>query len=97
MKQIAADTKCKVDILVSNAGLLNDYCGLKNEAHQSQTIENVLMTNVAGVFFTIRSFLPHLVPKNSKRVEQSVTNGKIAVISSIMGSQERAGSNAPIY
>ncbi len=96
-KQIAADIKYKIDILVCNAGVLNGYGGLEDEAHHSQAIQNVLMTNVAGVFFTVRSFLPHLVKKNSKSEEQSGTNGKIAVISSIMGSQERAGSNAPIY
>ena len=97
MKQIAADVKCKIDVLVCNAGVLNGYGGLEDEAHDSQAIEAVLMTNIAGVFFTARSFLPHLIRKNSKSEGQSSTNGKIAVISSIMGSQERAGSNAPIY
>ena len=97
MKQIAADVKCKIDILVCNAGMLNGYGGLEDEAHHSQAIEAVLMTNVAGVFFTARSFLPHLTEKNRKSGEQSGTYGKIAVISSIMGSQECAGSNAPIY
>ena len=48
----------------------------------------MLMTNIAGVFLTARSFLPHLLDG---------TPGKIAVISSIMGSQELASSNAPIY
>jgi len=97
IKQIAANIKCKIDILVCNAGVLNGYGGLEDEAHHSQAIEAVLMTNIAGVFFTARSFLPHLIRKNSKSEGQSSTNGKIAVISSIMGSQERAGSNAPIY
>lgn len=97
IKRIATEIKCKIDILVCNAGLLNGYGGLEDEAHDSQSIEAVLMTNIAGVFFTARSFLPHLVEKNSKNECQSVTHGKIAVISSIMGSQEHAGSNAPIY
>ena len=97
MKQIATNIKCKIDILVCNAGVLNGYGGLDDEAHHSQAIEAVLMTNIAGVFFTTRSFLPHLVKKNSESEGQSGTNGKIAVISSIMGSQEHAGSNAPIY
>jgi NAD(P)-dependent dehydrogenase (short-subunit alcohol dehydrogenase family) len=97
LKQIAADIKCKIDILVCKAGVLNGYGGLEDDAHHSQTIEAVLMTNIAGVFFTARSFLPHLVEKNDKSEGQSGTYGKIAVISSIMGSQERAGSNAPIY
>ena len=97
MKQIATDIKYKIDILICNAGVLNGHGGLEDEAHYSQAIEAVLMTNIAGVFFTARSFLPHLVKKNSKSEGQSGTNGKIAVISSIMGSQEHAGSNAPIY
>ena len=97
LKQIAADIKCKIDILVCNAGVLNGYGGLEDDAHNSQAIEAVLMTNIAGVFFTARSFLPHLVKKNDKSKGQSGTYGKIAVISSIMGSQKRAGSNAPIY
>ncbi|MFL2844801.1 MAG: SDR family oxidoreductase [Candidatus Puniceispirillaceae bacterium] len=97
MKQIADDVKCKIDILVCNAGVLNGYGGLEDDAHHSQAINAVLMTNIAGVFFTARSFLPHLVEKNDESEGQSGTNGKIAVISSIMGSQERAGGNAPIY
>lgn len=97
MKQIATDIKCKIDILVCNAGVLNGYGGLEDDAHHSQAIEAVLMTNIAGVFFTARSFLPHLIEKNDKSDGQSGTYGKIAVISSIMGSQERAGSSAPVY
>ncbi len=97
MKQIATDIKCKIDIVVCNAGVLNSYGGLEDEAHDCRAIEAVLMTNIAGVFFTARSFLPHLAEKNSKSDRQSKTYGKIAVISSIMGSQEQAGSNAPIY
>ncbi|MDC3234496.1 SDR family NAD(P)-dependent oxidoreductase [Candidatus Puniceispirillum sp.] len=65
-KQIAADIKCKIDILVCNAGLLNGYGGLEDEAHHSQAIEKVFMTNAAGVFVTVRSFLPHLVKKIAK-------------------------------
>ncbi len=97
MKQIAAEIQCKIDILVCNAGVLNGYGGLEDDAHHSQAIHAVLMTNIAGIFFTARSFLPHLVKKNSKSEEQSGAYGKIAIISSIMGSQKRAGSNAPIY
>ena len=38
MKQIAADIKCKIDILVCNAGVLNGYGGLEDDAHHSQAI-----------------------------------------------------------
>jgi NAD(P)-dependent dehydrogenase (short-subunit alcohol dehydrogenase family) len=88
MKQIAAGMRRSIDILVCNAGALNSYGGLQDPAHNTAAIENVLMTNIAGVFLTARSFLPHLLDG---------TPGKIAVISSIMGSQELASSNAPIY
>ncbi len=97
MKKIAASVEHKIDILVCNAGVLNSYGGLDDKAHHSSAIENVLMTNVAGVFFTARSFLSHLTRKNIKEKQQSKPQGKIAVISSIMGSQERSGSSAPIY
>ena len=97
MKRIAASVTRKIDILICNAGVLNGYGGLEDLAHHSSAIENVLMTNVAGVFFTARSFLPHLTERNITTKPQSNLLGKIAVISSIMGSQERAGSNAPIY
>ena len=97
VKQTATNINVQIDILVCNAGVLNGYGGLEDEAHHSKAIEAVLMTNIAGVFFTTRYFLPHLVKKNSKNARQSGTYGKIAVISSIMGSQERAGSNALIY
>jgi NAD(P)-dependent dehydrogenase (short-subunit alcohol dehydrogenase family) len=88
MKQIAAGMRRSIDILVCNAGALNGYGGLQDLVHNTAAIENVLMTNIAGVFLTARSFLPHLLDG---------TPGKIAVISSIMGSQELASSNAPIY
>jgi NAD(P)-dependent dehydrogenase (short-subunit alcohol dehydrogenase family) len=88
MKQIAAGMRRSIDILVCNAGALNGYGGSEDPAHNTAAIENVLMTNIAGVFLTARSFLPHLLDG---------TPGKIAVISSIMGSQELASSNAPIY
>ena len=78
----------KLDILVCNAGILNSYGGLQDPCHSYAAIQNVLMTNIAGVFLTARSFLPHILEE---------TPGKIAVISSIMGSQQLANSNAPIY
>ena len=88
MKQIAAGMRRSIDILVCNAGALNSYGGLQDPVHNTATIENVLMTNIAGVFLTARSFLPNILDG---------APGKIAVISSIMGSQKLAGSNAPIY
>ena len=88
MKHIADNIKLPIDILVCNAGVLNSYGGLQDPDHDTTAITNVLMTNIAGVFFTARSFLPHILEG---------TPGKIAIISSKMGSQELADSNAPIY
>lgn len=97
MEQIATSMQRKVDILVCNASALNSFGSLEDEAHHSHAIETVLMANIAGVFFTARSFLPTLLKNAEESDHQSSTCGKIAIISSIMGSQERAGSNAPIY
>lgn len=88
MKHIADGIKRPIDILVCNAGVLNSYGGVQDPDHDTASIANVLMTNIAGVFFSARSFLPHILEG---------TTGKIAIISSKMGSQELAGSNAPIY
>jgi len=54
------------------------------------------MTNVAGVFFTVRSFLPHLKKDNENTFDGTI-KGKIAIISSQMGSQKTATERAPIY
>ena len=88
MKHIANGIKRPIDILVCNAGVLNSYGGLQDPDHDTASIANVLMTNIAGVFFSARSFLPHILEGKP---------GKIAIISSKMGSQELADSNAPIY
>lgn len=47
------------------------------------------MTNVASPFFTTRYFLPHL--RNSK------SGAKVAIISSLMGSQTHTASSAYAY
>ena len=80
MKQIAADMTRKIDILVCNAGVLNGYGGLEDPEHHSRAIESVLMTNIAGVFFTARSFLPHLLKPVDGDHHPSGMTGKIAVI-----------------
>ena len=97
MKKVASSINHKIDILICNAGILNSYGGLEDELHDSNAIQDVLMTNVAGVFFTIRSFLPNLTKTDTSSGNLSNLKGKIAVISSIMGSQEKVGSTAPIY
>jgi NAD(P)-dependent dehydrogenase (short-subunit alcohol dehydrogenase family) len=103
MKQIAAGMRRKVDMLVCNAGVLDSYGGLDDPARNSRAIETVLMTNIAGVYFTVRAFLPHLLMAAETETTDSDTSkadtmiGRIAIISSIMGSQTLSAANAPIY
>jgi len=103
MKQIAAGMRRKVDLLVCNAGVLDSYGGLDDPARNSRAIETVLMTNIAGVYFTVRAFLPHLLMTAETETTDSDTTkadamiGRIAIISSIMGSQTLSAANAPIY
>ena len=60
MKQIIVGMRCKIDLLVCNAGVLDSYGGLDDPERNSRAIETVLMTNVAGVYFGA-PFLPHLM------------------------------------
>ncbi len=56
--------------------------------NNSDQISNVLMTNIAGPFFTIRAFLPQLQKSGSP---------KIAIISSFMGTQKHTSNSAYFY
>ncbi|TVQ58633.1 MAG: SDR family oxidoreductase [Rhodobacteraceae bacterium] len=77
-----------VDILICNAGALIGRGGIEDPAYTRRAFETVLMTNVAGPFFTVRGFLP-LLRKSS--------NPRVAIISSGMGSSARAKGNAYLY
>ncbi len=75
-----------LDLLVCNAGVYLDK-GHDLSDLPSQLWHDTFATNVTGVFQTIETLLPNL----------RAANGKIAIISSQMGSSERAGGNAFIY
>ena len=77
-----------LDLLVCNAGALIGRGGIEDEAYTREAFETVLMTNVAGPFFTVRALLPLL-----KRAE----GAKVAIISSGMGSTTRAKGSAYLY
>ena len=77
-----------LDVLVCNAGIMGARGGMMDENNKYSTISDVLMTNVAGPFFTIRAFLDQI--KQSK-------NPKIIIISSHMGSQKHSGSESYFY
>lgn len=76
-----------LDLLVCNAGALIGRGGVDDPAYDRAAFEQVLAVNVTGVFLTIRACLPAI-----RRAQ-----GKIAVISSQMGSSERAKGNSYLY
>ena len=91
----AADLDDGLDLVVANAGQLNARGGVNDPGHTQQNIAESLMTNVAGVFFTARYFVPLL--RQGMATRQDNAPAKFAVISSQMGSSTRAGTSAPIY
>ncbi|MEL0184851.1 MAG: SDR family oxidoreductase [Hyphomicrobiales bacterium] len=78
----------QIDVIICNAGIMGAKGGMFDQQNTPSTILNILMTNVAGPFFTIRAFLEKL--KTSE-------NPKIAIISSHMGSQQHGSSDAYFY
>jgi NAD(P)-dependent dehydrogenase (short-subunit alcohol dehydrogenase family) len=77
-----------IDILVCNAGALIGRDGLDDPAYDADAFRTVLMTNVAGPFFTARALVPALLRAPQPR---------IAVISSLMGSSTRAKGTGYLY
>jgi len=78
-----------LDLLVCNARVQNGYSGMHGEENTMAVFEKVLVTNIASPFFTTRAFLPHLKKSNGE--------AKVAVISSLMGSQAHIAANAYAY
>jgi len=77
-----------VDLLICNAGIYPDKGQSMADGFASDLWRQGLFVNVAGPFLTIQALMPAL--------ERSDT-AKIAVISSAMGSQERAPGGSYIY
>ena len=80
--------KSDLDILVCNAGVNNGKGDIFSKDHNEKAIMDVMMANVAGPFLTIQNFYQNLNKKSQS---------KVAIISSLMGSQNHLSSNAPIY
>ena len=76
-----------LDLLVCNAGVYLDKGHEIGAGYGPDVWANTFATNVTGVFVTIEALLPNL----------KAANGKVAILSSQMGSSERAGGNAFIY
>jgi NAD(P)-dependent dehydrogenase (short-subunit alcohol dehydrogenase family) len=75
-----------IDILIANAGVM----GPRGPAADEQPADlwaSVLAVNVTGPFLTARAFLPNVI----------AAKGKIAILSSIMASSEKAMGNSYVY
>lgn len=74
-------------LLICNAGVYLDKGHEIGAGYGADVWADTFATNVTGVFLTIEALLPNL----------KAAKGKVAIISSQMGSSERAGGNAFIY
>ncbi len=84
----AAIEDAPIDLLICNAGQYVARGGLDDPEYTYDAWHTMMMTNVAGIFFTVRAFLPRLA---------QAAEPKIAIVSSIMASSERAPGGAYIY
>lgn len=76
-----------LDLLVCNAGAFIGRGGVDDPAYTAEAFAEVMAVNVTGVFLTIKAVLPAL-----RRAK-----GKVAIVSSQMGSSERSKGGAYIY
>ena len=77
-----------VDLLVCNAGVYIDKAMTTDDGYPAETWDRTFAVNVTGVFLTVQAFLPHLARAASPR---------IAIVSSQMGSSERARGGSYVY
>lgn len=77
-----------VELLVCNAGVFLDRGDDLETGFGADLWAQSFATNVTGVFLSIQALLPHL---------RRAGNPRIAIISSQMGSSERAGGASYIY
>ena len=76
-----------IDLLICNAGVYLDKGKELGNGYTSNVWADTFAANVTGVFLTIEALLSNL----------RAVGGKVAIISSQMGSSERAGGNAFAY
>lgn len=76
-----------LDVVICNAGVMSSRGGLADHGHDAAEWQRIMLINVGGVFFTARAFLPQL--KQAK--------GKLAILSSMMGSSAMASGNVYAY
>ena len=88
LDDLAQRLDATIDVLVCNAGVMSARGSLTDPQNTVDSVSTVLMTNIAGPFFTARAFV-----KNLKQSKQP----RIAIISSYMGSQQHTGAGAYFY
>lgn len=77
-----------IDLLICNAGVYLDKGQSLDGGYPEQMWADSFATNVMGVFLTVQALLPNL---------RAAKSSKIAIISSMMASQERAPGGSYIY
>ena len=77
-----------IDLLICNAGQYLARSGLDDPEYTYDAWHTMMMTNVAGIFFTVRALLTRLA---------QAAEPKIAIVSSIMASSEQAPGGSYIY
>ena len=77
-----------VDLLVCNAGVYLDKGHQLEGGYPAQIWADTFAANVTGVFLTVQHLLPNL---------RAAQNAKIAIISSMMASHERAPGGSYVY
>lgn len=85
--QAVAENLGPVNLLVCNAGIYRGRGGINADDSGLDAWSDVLLTNVAGPFMTARAFLGNV----------EAVGGKVAIISSRMGSSARAPGGAYLY
>jgi NAD(P)-dependent dehydrogenase (short-subunit alcohol dehydrogenase family) len=84
---LAAKHPDPLDLLICNAGIYHDKGQTLATGYAPDLWAEGFATNVTGVFLTVQAFLPQLL----------AAKGKIAIISSQMGSDTRAPGGSLIY
>jgi NAD(P)-dependent dehydrogenase (short-subunit alcohol dehydrogenase family) len=84
---LAARRPAPLDLLICNAGIYRDKGQTLATGYAPELWAESFATNVTGVFLTVQAFLPQL----------TAAKGKIAIISSQMGSDTRAPGGSLIY
>lgn len=86
-KRVAAQVAKPLDLLICNAGVYLEKGDTLDDGYAPQLWADSFATNVTGVFLTVQALLPQL----------RAAKGKIAIISSQMGSDTRAPGGSYIY